>query len=1028
MLGDKIKVRVLKSLPVILGSIQNCIEKSFNFLMKSYIPSLFVSLYLLILSTFTFSQNSQLQNFNTKEGLPQSQVYDIVQDSIGYLWIATQGGGLAKFDGDKFTVFNEKDSLQSNFINSLLISNDSLFIGTFSGLSIHSKGKFSNYQSPKINKILSIDGNIILATEKGIFRYHRDSIYPIQSSNKINQGNITDIAKSKSFYMVSSLSGIWALDRLEDPEKLEQLDTKHYTTLLQKNEVIYASSYDAGLKIIRNGKITKTISRVNRINEMTQIGDYLWLATDNSGVVVLTDQFVKDQDIDQGNGLLVNQARKIFQDKQKNIWIGTSGGGLFKLTQNDFQHYDRNSGLKGNRTYSVHSKHKEVWISSSEKGITKIDSLGIQQIYEDNGFLNVKAKTITSDEYDNVWVGTEGKGILIFSKKYIENDSIKEGTKFDSLDKKIFPDYILETDTLSTENGLPSNYIKKLIIENRSVWVATYESGIVELIYGKSGLSYKVWKHYNSNEGIKDPFINDVQLDSDGKLWYTTRNGNIGFIQNGKARSFHRVIGKDVSITTLEIRDNNIFIGTLGDGVYVLNKENPREIKKLNGNKELNSKNIYQLIFDLENNLWAGTEKGVNKIVLDENNSISNVFYFGKNDGFLGIETCQNAVDIDPSGNIWFGTMNGLTKYIPSKSQIQSSKPSIFFENIEVAYKPLDTVDINKFNNILQLEPLQNHLSFQFKSVDINHPKGIEYKYSLNENESPWTSKDFIDYGNLKDGEYKFSVKSRNIDWIESDPIQFKFFIDKPMYQKFWFLALVYSSLGLTLLISIFLIYKRIKQNNKRKLEQLEMENHLLSLEQKALQLQMNPHFIFNVLNGIKAMGYEGDTEQMNSTINTFATLLRSILNSSRQDEVSLSDEVKTLTNYLSLEQKMATKPFDFNIQISTGEIDPEEILIPPMLIQPFAENSVKHAFSSIKNKGKIYIEFKVNKDFLCCQVKDNGIGINSAQKQKKHHHPSTALKVTKERIESLTKDHRLEIKEDNGTIVTFRLPLNTDY
>ena len=102
-------------------------------------------LYFLLLSSFTYSQNSQLQNFNTKEGLPQSQVYDIVQDSIGYLWLATQGGGLARFDGDEFTVFNEKSGLQSNFVNSLLVIQDSLYIGTHSGLSIYSNGKFFNF-------------------------------------------------------------------------------------------------------------------------------------------------------------------------------------------------------------------------------------------------------------------------------------------------------------------------------------------------------------------------------------------------------------------------------------------------------------------------------------------------------------------------------------------------------------------------------------------------------------------------------------------------------------------------------------------------------------------------------------------------------------------------------------------------------------------------------------------------------------------------------------------------------------------
>ena len=102
--------------------------------MKKFFLSLLFSL--LFFPTI-LSQNSQLQNFNTKEGLPQSQVYDLVQDSIGYLWVATQGGGLARFDGHEFTVFNEKKGLQSNFVNSLLVSNDSLFVGTFSGLSIY---------------------------------------------------------------------------------------------------------------------------------------------------------------------------------------------------------------------------------------------------------------------------------------------------------------------------------------------------------------------------------------------------------------------------------------------------------------------------------------------------------------------------------------------------------------------------------------------------------------------------------------------------------------------------------------------------------------------------------------------------------------------------------------------------------------------------------------------------------------------------------------------------------------------------
>ena len=726
----------------------------------------------------------------------------------------------------------------------------------------------------------------------------------------------------------------------------------------------------------------------------------------------------------------IENIRSVFKDRQENIWIGSSGGGLYKLTQNNFQHLNANSGLRGNRVYAVHQHKHETWISTSNQGVTKIDSTGITPIFADNGYLNVKVGTIASDSLDNIWVGTQGKGILIFKRKYLDMDTLKQVSKFNKLDQSIFPNYILETDTLTTDDGLASNYIKKILIENDQIWLASYNSGIQRIKYNQLTNNYDVVENYNHNNGIKDLQVNDMKIGPKGKLWYVTQKGNVGYIKDCQVYDYYRVFEKEIPISTIlfDERDNGnerfVIVGTLGEGLWILWGEEPRNKSKIEGYKELNSKNIFQIIFDDEENLWVGTEKGVNKIILKSMTTISDVFYFDKNDGFLGIETCQNAIARDPEGNIWFGTMNGISKYIPEKVLSRETKPTIHFEKIEVVYQTLEDVNFNQFSDILTLEPSQNHLSFQFKSVDINHPKDIEYRWKLNSKYGPWTSKKSIDFANLKAGNYEFTVQSRNIDWIESDPVTFNFLIEKPLLQKFWFKATLYAGLGLVVLLVTLLMVKRYKKRNQQKLEQLELENHLLSLEQKALQLQMNPHFIFNVLNGIKAMGSEGETDQMNSTINTFATLLRSILNSSRKEEISLQEEISTLNNYLTLEQQMVAKPFDFEIVHETNGIDVEEILIPPMLIQPFVENSVKHGFQHNSIKGKIDIRFMVEGEFLKCEIKDNGIGIEQSKLKKKSHHPSTALKVTKERIESLTKEHQLIIKEDNGTIVSFRLPL----
>ena len=226
---------------------------------------------------------------------------------------------------------------------------------------------------------------------------------------------------------------------------------------------------------------------------------------------------------------------------------------------------------------------------------------------------------------------------------------------------------------------------------------------------------------------------------------------------------------------------------------------------------------------------------------------------------------------------------------------------------------------------------------------------------------------------------------------------------------------------------------KNIKAKNKAKLKQLKLENHLLSLEQKALQLQMNPHFVFNVLNGIKALGNSNKSEELNTTINKFAVLLRSVLNSSRQEEISLSEEISTLKNYIELEQQMSSNPFEYTIKTDLN-IDAEEILIPPMLLQPFVENSIKHGINSIKN-GEIDINFSIKDDFLRCSINDNGVGFLQSEKQiNSNSHQSLAVNVTKERIKHLSKDSKFsisELKEKNtitGTRVWFKIPLKTDF
>lgn len=628
-------------------------------------------------------------------------------------------------------------------------------------------------------------------------------------------------------------------------------------------------------------------------------------------------------------------------------------------------------------------------------------------------------------------------GILFRETKKVDSivtvarDSIH--TQIDTLSRIVVKSHVLNSD-----NGFPSDWIRKIVVDDQFIWAATYSSGIVKFNYYADNDSLVIRKTFGKKDGIADLFLKDITIDDQGRLWYATQNGDLGYIKDNSITNLASVLNQQTAIGTLLFHQNHLFIGTSGQGVWYSEVNETLNFQKLKGAKNLSSENIYQLIFDNQGYLWVGTERGVDKIEVNQANEIVDVHHFGRNDGFLGIETCLNAVDKDTEGNLWFGGIYGLTQYTPSENKIKTQKPQIRFKEVEIDYQIMDSIEPNnwgKTSKVLQLNPKQTQLAFRYETVDIDHPNEIQYRFKLNETEwGPWSSENRQNLVGLAYGSHVFSVQSRNYRWEESDPIQFGFHIDSPLHRKLWF---QWTLLGLTALFltGISLLYiRRIKQRNKEEQQQLQLQNHLLSLEQKALRLQMNPHFIFNVLNGIKAMGSH-KPQKMNATINSFALLLRETLYNSRKDHISLDQEIKTLHHYIEVEQLMAPKSFIYDIIVET-EPAAEEILIPPMLLQPFVENAIRHGILKGAREGELSIRFYTAEDFLHCMVTDNGPGIFQSQKVKTQtDHQSMALTVTRERLESIAGKDALkitEIKNDDqtvaGTRIALKIPLQTDY
>ncbi|MDY8134616.1 two-component regulator propeller domain-containing protein [Aquimarina sp. 2201CG5-10] len=1014
-------------------------------------PQYYLFILLLCCTVFSLSaQNNQLRAYTLEDGLPQSQVYDIIQDEMGYLWLGTQGGGLCRFNGEEFKIWNEDDGLQSNYIHALSSANDSLFIGTKGGLSIKTKSKFTNLESPRINKIFRFKNKTYLATNIGIYEYQKNiGLSKISLNAKINTSIINDIVYDGKLFWVATNKGLWKLNSLKkEASIIERHSAFDFTAAIFHKNKVFAAAFNQGILVLNTNaksygnRWVKYPLRVNSIS--VHNNNELWFSTSNEGIIVLDDKkYNKKKKINRRNGLAVSHIRKSISDRQFNTWIATSGGGFYKYFQNNFTHYDQDTGLKGNRVYAIHNAPNGIWASNSEAGLIQIDSSGIRHIPQDEQLTEVTIKTITSDTSGNIWAGTEGKGILF--KELKEVDSIIVDS---SATSKLNTDVAIKTDTIvktvitnhiiDREKGLLSDWVRKILVDDNIVWAASYSSGITRFKYDIQKKRLRNVKKFNRKSGIKDLQIRDMKQDSLGRVWYATQNGHLGFIKKNKVKHLGNILNQKTAISTILFHNNLLYIGTAGRGIWWSELNEKPAFKKLKGFKSLYSDNIYQMIFDDQGHLWVGSEKGVDKIVLNQSTDIVDVFHFGRNDGFLGIETCLNSVSKDEKGNLWFGAIYGLTRYEPTGTTKATIKPQLHFEDVEVAYQSLDSINLNQWansENVLKLTPKQTELSFSYKTVDLDHPNDVKYRYRLNKGEwSPWSSDHKQNLAGLAYGPHSFTAQSRNYRWEESDPVTFNFFIDSPIYKKTWFQLAV---LGFILFVlgGFALTYiKRVKQKNQEERERLQMQNHLLSLEQKALRLQMNPHFIFNVLNGIKAMG-TNDPGRMNNTINTFATLLRETLYNSRKDNITLDQEIKTLKHYVEIEQLMASKSFTYAISMDS-DLDPEEILIPPMLIQPFVENAVRHGILKGERDGELKIQFHTTDDFLYCTVLDNGQGIFQSQKKKvKTDHQSMALTVTRERLESISGKDSLDIKEivydDNtvaGTEINFKIPLITDY
>jgi tetratricopeptide (TPR) repeat protein len=298
------------------------------------------------------------------------------------------------------------------------------------------------------------------------------------------------------------------------------------------------------------------------------------------------------------------------------------------------------------------------------------------------------------------------------------------------------------------------------------------------------------------------------------------------------------------------------------------------------------------------------------------------------------------------------------------------------------------------------------------------------YKEAYNYLQQHYIVQDSISSSDVKNNvaeletRYETKLKEQQIELLTTE--------NKIKQQRMWLFIAATIILILAFLIGLFIFLR----NKKESFQRQEM------LKQQLLRSQMNPHFLFNALGSIQNFMLKNEANKAAGYLNNFALLTRSILEHSAQEFVSVSDEINTLRNFIELEKMRLENSFDFEINYNE-ELELDFINIPPMLIQPFVENAIKHGFNNLDYKGLLQLKFEEKDSVLHIEITDNGIGINHTKEDTSKTHRSMSMKIFEQRRIVLAKRTKqpigLEVYDRQnlndkitGTLVKISIPILT--
>ncbi len=529
------------------------------------------------------------------------------------------------------------------------------------------------------------------------------------------------------------------------------------------------------------------------------------------------------------------------------------------------------------------------------------------------------------------------------------------------------------------------------------------------------------WAHYRHQTHENRPYTRtfDVVEDMDGRVWVITREG-LRVWKHGQYMPppFDHIALKAQPRQVCFMPGGHMAIGLRSGGVLIRRADG--RMTHLQQPDGLAGETTMRLRVGASGALYICSNGGLSRVVLLPDGGVS-VHRLTVREGL----PAQQVSDvIEAGGYLWIATHKGLVRILLHQMPRPSPLPAPLLERLLVNNRPLLIQPDMTFPHD------SNTLLLRFYSLHYPSEGNIRYRYRLlgaPDTSFTETTQREVLLANLAPGYYTFEVQAHSGAREWSAPTLWVFRIRSAWWQTAWF----WMSLGFALAFTIALGYRwRLRQAR----QQAAVREKIRQLELAALRAQMNPHFIFNCLNSIQHFIVENDAAAARHYLSCFARLVRLALHSAVDGRHTLHEEIEMLHNYLALEQLRFQERFDFRIAV-TPEADVEDILLPPLLVQPFVENALLHGLQNKTSGGFVEVYFALDGDILVATITDNGPGLSSTDTLHRSH-KSVGMMLTQRRLEMLSDKAQSgaqweNLKNSDGSIaglrVTLLIPLGED-